>query len=152
MKFFNRFTRIGFVVLSVLLFLSAGDVMAQERLSVTSDIANMRSGPGTKSDILWKAEKYYPVIVVEKEGNWYLVRDYEHNPAGWVHKSLLGKVACVAVKKAKCNVRSKPSTKGAIVFVAEKGVPLKVLDRRKDWVKVKHADGDVGWIHKKLVW
>jgi SH3-like domain-containing protein len=38
------------------------------------------------------------------------------------------------------------------VFQAEKGVPFKVLQRKGKWLQIRHADGDKGWIHQKLVW
>ncbi|NOX33638.1 MAG: SH3 domain-containing protein [Deltaproteobacteria bacterium] len=128
-----------------------GFVFAQERLSVTAGIANMRSGPGTKYDVLWQVEQYHPVIVIEKKGNWYKIKDFENDEA-WVHKSLLGKVQGVITIKDKCNVRSRPSTKSSVVFTVERGVPFKVLSRKGNWIKIEHADGDVGWIYKTLVW
>jgi len=34
----------------------------------------------------------------------------------------------------------------------DSGVPFKVLTRKGNWIQVRHADGDKGWIHKSLVW
>lgn len=133
------------------LILSGSLAFAQERVSVTANIANMRSGPSTKSDQLWQVEKYHPLIVIEKKGKWYKVKDFEGDTA-WVHNSLLGKVSSVITVKEKCNVRSKASIKGKKLFTTERGVPFKVLDRKNGWIKVQHKDGDVGWISKKLVW
>ncbi len=124
---------------------------AQERVCVTASIANMRSGPSTKSDQLWQVEKYHPLIIIEKKGKWRKVKDFEGDTA-WVHNSLLGKSPCVITVKTKCNVRSKASIKGKKLFTTERGVPFKVLDRKNGWIKVQHKDGDVGWISKKLVW
>jgi len=132
-------------------FIIPGLVFAQERLSVTAGIANMRSGPGTKNDVLWQVEQYHPVRIVEKKGNWYKIKDFE-NDVAWLHKSLLGKVEGVITIKDKCNVRSKPNTKSQVLFTVEKGVPFKVLARNGNWIKIEHADGDVGWIYKTLVW
>ncbi len=137
-------------VTAVLLFFP-GISAAQERLCVKAGIANMRSGPGTKYDVLWQAEKYYPVVVTQKKGNWYKIKDFE-NDVAWVHNSLLEKEKTVIAKKDKCNIRSKGSMKGSIVFTVDKGVPFKVLQEKGNWIKIKHADGDVGWIYKTLVW
>ena len=137
-------------ILAVLLILP-GLVFAQERLSVTTSIANMRSGPGTKYDVLWQVEQYHPVRIVEKKGNWYKVKDFE-NDVAWLHKSLLGKIEGVITVKDKCNVRTKPNTKSSVLFTVERGVPFKVLERKGNWIKIEHADGDVGWIYKTLVW
>ena len=137
-------------VMAVLLILP-GLAFAQERFSVTATIANMRSGPGTKYDVLWQVEQYHPVIIVKKKGNWYKIKDFE-NDVAWLHKSLLGKIEGVITIKDKCNVRSKAATKSQVLFTVEKGVPFKVLMRKGNWIKIEHADGDVGWIYKTLVW
>ena len=136
--------------LIVLIILCAGTVMA-ERLTITAPVANIRSGPDTKSDILWKVEKYYPIFVIKKSGSWYQFRDFEED-SGWVHKSLVGKVKAVITKKDLCNIRSKPGTKSKILFTVEKGIPFKVLKTKGRWLNVEHADGDKGWIHDSLVW
>lgn len=143
--------KIGWIVLVVFLLLLPAMAAAQKRMTVTASIANMRSGPGTKHDVLWQVEQYHPVIIVEKKGNWYKIKDFEKDMA-WIHKSLLGSVKSVITIKKKCNVRSQSSTKSSILFTVEKGVPFKVLTRKGDWMKIEHADGDVGWIHKSLVW
>ena len=149
---------INSIVKFVLLVITAGLintglVYAEERLAVTASIANMRSGPGTKYEVLWQVEQYHPFIIVEKKGNWFKIKDFE-NDIAWIHKSLLGKINCVIAIKDKCNFRSKPdaSSKRYIIYTIEKGVPFKVLGKKGNWLKVEHADGDVGWIHKTLVW
>ena len=138
------------IVLIIILSLVAGTAMA-ERLTIVAAVANIRSGPDTKSDILWKVEKYYPIFVVKKSGSWYQFKDFEED-TGWVHKSLVGKVRAVITKKDLCNVRAKPSTKEKILFTVEKGIPFKVLKKKGRWLNVEHADGDRGWIHDSLVW
>lgn len=138
------------IVLIVILSLVAGTALAQ-RLTIVAPVANIRSGPDTKSDILWKVEKYYPIFVIKKSGSWYQFRDFEED-TGWVHKSLVGKVKAVITKKDLCNIRAKPGTKEKILFTVEKGIPFKVLKKKSRWLHVEHADGDRGWIHDSLVW
>ncbi len=153
MKRLNIYVTNKFVmaIMAVLIILP-GIGIAQARLSVKSNIANMRSGPDSKKyDVLWQVEKYHPVKIVEKKGNWYKIKDFE-NDVAWLHKSLLGNIPSVITIKEKCNVRSKSNTKSQILFTVEKGVPFKVLGRKGDWIKIEHADGDIGWIHRKLVW
>jgi SH3-like domain-containing protein len=142
--------KIIIITLAVLMIMP-GLVFAQQRVTVTSSIANMRSGPGTKYDVLWQVEQYHPVIIVEKRENWYKIKDFENDEA-WIHKSLLGKVQGVITVKEKCNVRSKATTKSTVLFTVEKGVPFKVLEKKGNWLRIEHADGDVGWIFKTLVW
>ena len=124
---------------------------AADRLTVIAPLANIRSGPATKYDILWKVEKYYPISVINESGSWYQFRDFEDDE-GWVHKSLVGKVPAVITIKDRCNIRSGPSTKEEILFSVEKGIPFKILKREDRWLHIEHADGDQGWIHDSLVW
>jgi len=122
-----------------------------ERLSISAKIANIRSGPGTGNEILWKVEKYHPIVVFNKKGAWYNFRDFEGDE-GWIHHSLTDKKATVITAKDKCNVRKGPGTNHEIVFTVEKGIPFLIIKRQKSWIQIKHADGDTGWIHKSLVW
>jgi SH3-like domain-containing protein len=142
--------RLYSIALIVLFTLVAGSAMA-ERLTIVVPVANIRSGPDAKSDILWKVEKYYPIFVLKKSGSWYQFRDFEED-SGWVHKSLVGKIRAVITKKDLCNIRAKPGTKEKILFTVEKGIPFKVLKKKGRWLNVEHADGDRGWIHDSLVW
>jgi SH3-like domain-containing protein len=137
--------------ISIVLVIIFSSAALAERLTVGSSIANIRSGPGTKYDILWKAGKYHPILVLKKSGSWYRFRDFEGDK-GWIHKSLVRNIPSVITNKEKCNVRSGPGTKYKILFATEKGVPFKTLKRKGNWIHVQHADGDKGWIHKSLVW
>jgi SH3-like domain-containing protein len=141
--------RIVFFALALSL-LWAGTASAK-RLSVVVEKANVRSGPGTNYEILWSVGKYYPVDVVKTSGAWCQIRDFEGD-SGWIYKKLLGKTPAVIVEGKLVNVREGPGKKFKVVFQAEKGVSLKLLGKKKNWLKVQHADGDVGWIHGGLVW
>lgn len=132
-------------------FVIFADVAAAQRLAVSVPEANIRSGPGTKYELVWKVEKYYPISIVKKTGKWYKFRDFEGDE-GWIHKSLVRNIPTVVTKKDKCNIRSGPGTKFNVVFTAENGVSFKLIKRKNDWLNIQHADGDKGWIYKSLVW
>lgn len=138
-------------VFCLFISLGAGIALASERLSVKSSVANLRNGAGTKYKVLWQVERYHPLLVINKKDDWYEVKDFEGDTA-WVHNTMLEKTDTVISMKSKCNVRSKPDTSSDIVLRVEKGVPFKVLGRKGDWINIEHADGEVGWIIKNLVW
>jgi SH3-like domain-containing protein len=138
------------IIIFLLIMLLAVTASA-ERLAVSAPVANIRSGPGTKHNVLWKVEKYFPLRIIEKSGEWYHFEDFEGDK-GWVHKSLVRKISAVITKNDACNIRSGPGTSNKIIFTVEKGIPFKVLKRKGSWIQIEHADGDKGWIHKSLVW
>ncbi|MDY6903880.1 MAG: SH3 domain-containing protein [Thermodesulfobacteriota bacterium] len=120
-------------------------------MTISVATANIRMGPGTNYEVLWKAERYYPVVVLKSEGEWAKFKDFEGDE-GWIHQSLLSDTKAVVVKKEKCNIRSGPGTDHAVKFVAGKGVPFKVLKKNGNWIQIRHSDGDTGWIYHSLVW
>ena len=123
-----------------------------ERLALAVEKANVRSGPGTKKyEVLWEIERYHPIQVVQRQGDWIFFKDFEGDE-GWIHKRLVDKTPTVITRKDMINIRSGPGTDAAIRFRAEKGVPFKVLERKGDWIRVQSAFGDKGWIHRQLVW
>jgi SH3-like domain-containing protein len=138
------------VILFILVVINAGAALA-ERLTIIAPVANIRSGPESESEILWKVEKYHPIFVIKKSDSWYYFRDFEDD-RGWVHKSLVGSVPSIITKKDLCNIRSGPSTKDKILLSVEKGIPFKVLEKKGRWLHVEHNDGDRGWIFDALVW
>ena len=142
--------KIQFSIISLIVIVLA-TVASAERLTISAPVANIRSGPGVNHDVLWKVEKYFPILVIEKSGQWYHFEDFEGDK-GWVHESLVGKIPAVVTAGETCNIRSGPGTNFSILFSVEKGVPFKVLERKGAWIHIEHADGDKGWIHKSLVW
>ncbi len=137
-------------IFSILSVLVAGYAFA-ERMAVSVTTANVRRGPGEQYDIIWKVEKYHPLDIIKVAGKWCRFRDFEGDQ-GWIFKKLLDKTDSVITFKKKCNVRSGPGKKFKIAFTVAKGIPFKVLKRKGDWIQIKHADGDQGWIFKSLVW
>ncbi|MBU0971362.1 MAG: SH3 domain-containing protein [Proteobacteria bacterium] len=149
-RFFIRLFKYMLPV-SIGMLILAGTGLANERMSVKTEVANLRSGPGEKYEVLWQVEKYHPLVVVEKKEDWYKIKDFEGDMA-WVHSSLLGKIDGVITIKPGCNVRSQPETTGKLLFTVERGVPFKVLKHTGNWIQIEHADGETGWIYKSLVW
>jgi len=153
MRFTRRLTRYSWLIvalLSMALFFSAGTAWA-ERLSISTDSANVRTGPGTNYPMLWQVEQFTPIDVVSRQGEWIYFKDFE-GTRGWIHKSLVGSVKSVITVKDMCNVRSGPGTEKDVLFQAERGVPFKVLGKKGTWVQIQHVDGDKGWIIDSLVW
>ncbi|MBF0229728.1 MAG: SH3 domain-containing protein [Desulfamplus sp.] len=125
--------------------------LCEERLSVKAKLVNVRSAPKIDGEVLWKTEMYYPIIVLEKKDGWIKFKDFE-NDTGWILGTLVDKTPSVITLKDKCNVRKGPGQDQPLAFTVERGVPFKVLENKGEWVKVQHADGEIGWIFKSLLW
>lgn len=125
-------------------------------VSVSGEDVNLRTGPGTNYKIKWKYGNGFPLKVIEKQGTWLKVEDFEKD-VGWLHKSLTSRTGHMVVKvnkgkNKKINIRSGPGTNYKIVGKAYYGVVFKTLKQQKGWAKVKHESGVEGWIKRTLLW
>jgi len=133
------------------LFFSAS-ALAAGFLSVTTDNANVRTGPGTNYPVTMGLFQGYPLQILKQEGEWYKITDFEGD-SGWIHDSIVKTSDSVIVNaKQSVNMRSGPSTKDAIVADVERGVVLKKIETNGKWIKVQHSSGTVGWIYAQLLW
>jgi SH3-like domain-containing protein len=141
-----------FFVLGCTCLLASTSAFAAEYLSITTDNANVRTGPGTNYPASMELFQGYPLKIEKKEGEWFKITDFE-NDSGWVHESIVKKADTVIVKSGKSiNMRSGPSTKDSIVADVERGVVLTRISDEGDWTNVRHSSGTTGWIHNSLLW
>jgi SH3-like domain-containing protein len=138
-------------ILFLLAFPASAAAPGAEMRSVAAEQVNVRSGPGGSYDVVWRAVKLYPLEVLDREGAWVRVSDYE-NEEGWVHGSLLAETPSVVVVSRKANVREGPGPDRAVVWEVDKEFPMKVLDTSGSWYHVTDDDGLEGWIHKSVTW
>jgi SH3-like domain-containing protein len=144
------FNKILFL-LAALVLLACGSGQASTMVSVASDSASLRSGPGDKYPVVWNLSEGFPLRAVEELGDWYKVEDFEGD-SGWLRKKLVGKERYVIVKGEKANVRSGPSDRYKLIGKANRGVVFQVLKVKDKWVKIKHGDGLTGWVSRSLLW
>jgi len=122
-----------------------------EMASIAKDWVDVRSGPGTNYEVLWRVCKDYPVKILEKKENWAKTVGYE-NDIGWIRQSLLSNTQTVIVTADEVNIRTGPGIRYAIAFKAERGDIFHIVGRKGKWLKIGY-DGDYkGWIRQDLVW
>lgn len=134
-------------ILLSLLFVSAPASAALMSLSVKE--ANVRSSPG--GGLLWVAYKFTPFKVLAKSGSWVKVEDFEQD-SGWISGSLLGKTPSLIVKTDQANLRKGPGGSYEVLWVLQKGYPLKKVKKQGEWYKVTDGGNATGWLHKSAVW
>ena len=141
-----------FFTLGCTCLLTTTSAFAADYLSITTDSANVRTGPGTNFPAAMELFQGYPLKVEEKKGDWYRVSDYE-NDSGWVHDSIVKKGDTVIVNaNESINMRSGPSTTDPVVADVERGVVLTKLSEEGQWTKVRHSTGTVGYVYAPLLW
>ena len=146
---FQRFF-LGTVVALFILSLSAPCIGA-EYVSVKKDGVNIRSGPSTKSNVIWQVFESFPLEVLKREGKWASVVDFEGDK-GWIYESLISSKKTVIVKVETANMRSGSSTTDSVVASVKKGVVFEVLDMNGEWMKLRYKNEITGWIHNSLLW
>lgn len=57
----------------------------------------------------------------------------------------------LSVKGEKVNLREGPGKKYNIKYEYNKGFPFEVIERNKEWIKVKDFENDTGWMHKSVL-
>ncbi len=137
------------IILVLLAWTTPGQ--AVEYVSVTKDGANVRSAPDPKKDVLWEVFKDYPLQVVKRQKDWVQVKDFEGDE-GWIYANLINKERHVIVKANNANLRFEPKKDGKLVAAVKYGVVFTPLEKKGEWLKVKHEAGTTGWILDSLIW
>ncbi len=134
------------------LLVAAGPAAALDYRSL-AEPAVMYDAPSAKAQPLFVVAPYTPVEVVVALEGWLKVRDATGSLA-WIEKRAVADQRTLMVTVSRAQVRSKPETDASVVFEAEKGVVLELLDAAPSggWAKVKHRDGQTGFVRANQVW
>lgn len=122
-----------------------------EFMCLSSKKANVREGAGMEHPPLWVASRFAPFKVLEWDGEWANVKDFEGD-TGWVHMSVLSGAPCVVSIGKRANVREGPGVESELLWEVERGYRFRVLRREGDWLEVSDGDEVEGWIFIKVVW
>lgn len=125
---------------------------AAEFRAIGDKPAILYDAPSAKADRLFVASRYYPFEVLVKLDQWTKVRD-ANGEVAWVENKSLGDRQTVVVVAALADVHAAPNPSAPLVFEAYKSVLLEVLEPAADgWVRVRHRDGQQGYIRLAHVW
>jgi len=126
---------------------------AEEYVSVArgGSGVNIRAQASLSSEILRTVPPGYPLVVVERRGDWFLVDDYKER-RGWVFASLLNGPETVIIKVQKGNLRNGPSLNDLVIAKLNQGSVVSVVETKGDWLQVTDSEGFGGWLHQDIVW
>jgi SH3-like domain-containing protein len=130
----------------------AAGAFATEFRTIGDRPAVLYDAPSAKADRLFVASRYYPLEVLVKLERWTKVRD-ANGEVAWVETSALGERRTVLVTVPLADVRAAASPQSPLAFEAYKQVLLEVVEPAAEgWVKVRHRDGQQGFIRVAHVW
>jgi SH3-like domain-containing protein len=125
---------------------------AVEFRSLGERAAVLYDAPSVRADRLYVASRHYPFEVLVKLDQWTKVRDAD-GAVAWVENKALGERRTVIVTVPLADVRAAPDAQSGLVFEAYKQVLLEVVEAPAEgWVRVRHRDGQQGYIRVAHVW
>lgn len=125
---------------------------APEYRTIGERPAILYDAPSARADRLFVASRHYPLEVLVKLDQWTKVRDVNGEVA-WVENKSLGDRRTALVTVPLADVRGGPAATSPLVFEAYKHVLLEVVEPPADgWVKVRHRDGQQGFIRVAHIW
>jgi SH3-like domain-containing protein len=134
------------------LFAYSGTALALDYHSIGSDRAILYDAPSLQAKRLFVVGKYYPVEIIVNLEHWAKVRDSAGGLA-WIEKKHLRDALMVVVTVARADVRQTADVNAPLVFQAERDVALELVARGSaGWLKVRHRDGQIGFILASQVW
>jgi SH3-like domain-containing protein len=131
---------------------TSGMARAIEFRSVGAAPAVLYDAPSEKGRKVFVAPRNMPVEVVLTYQDWVKVRD-AGGDLSWVEAKALTPKRHVAANVAGLKVRAAADESSALVMTADKGVLFELAEPvASGWVKVKHRDGQTGYVKAAEVW
>lgn len=129
----------------------AAPAWALDYLSVAEPAA-MYDAPSQKAKPLFAIAAGTPVEAVVTLDAWVKVRDPKGD-LSWIEKRHLSQTRTVMVKTERAQVHVQADEKSPIVFEAAKDIVLEWLEPGPlGWARVKHRDGQTGFVKSTQVW
>ena len=118
----------------------------------TMKSAILYDAPSTAAEKVAIVGNGYPLEKIVSTAGWIKVRD-ETGKLAWVEESVLGSRRTLLVRAQIAQVLEKPSEDAPVRFRVSRSVVLDVLQLEQGgWVKVRHANGNEGYLKVHDVW
>lgn len=149
---FSRRRQIQALLLSSLLMIHGHALASLEFFSIADSAAIMYDAPSLKAGKVFVASRYLPVEVIVKVEGWVKVRDSGGGLA-WVEEKALSSMRYVIVTATQAGAYQSTDTGSTLIFEALQNVVMEWLEPAMNgWVKVRHRDGQVGYVRTHQVW
>lgn len=139
------------LALTVLMF-GASDALSANFVSVRKSSAILYDAPSSKAKKLYVVNRYMPFEQIVTLHSWVKVRD-RAGKMYWVEKRALSNERYVFALPPLVDVRAGPTSSSSRVFQVRQQIALELLESTNlKWIKVRHHDGNVGYVRKAEVW
>ena len=119
--------------------------------AVADSAAVLYDAPSAKSKKLFVVSQGYPFEIVVVVEGWSKVRDASGDLT-WVENKHLTDRRTVLVKAPLAQVRETADDASPVVFQAQQNVLLELVEVAGGWLRVRHRDGQAGFIRVTQVW
>jgi SH3-like domain-containing protein len=144
----KRMIRVAWIVFALM---SSGTIYAAEYMSAANPTV-IYDAQSLKANKLFVASRYYPFEVMVKLSGWVKVRDFAGD-MGWVESKNLSDKRTVIVTAAQAEIYAAPDVASGMVILAERNVVMEPIEAPlKGFVKVKHRDGQMGYVKIEQIW
>lgn len=140
-------------ILSALIALSgAGALHAGEFRSIGDKAAVLYDAPSSKANKRYVLTQGYPVEVVVVVEGWTKVRDAK-GQLTWIENKHLAEKRFLLITAPVAQIRERAEDGAPVAFEAEENVLLELLEVvRGGWLRVRHRDGQEGFVKVTQVW
>ncbi len=140
------------LVLVLVLFWSMDAAHAVDYVSVSENSAILYDAPSTKAKKLFVVNRYMPFEQIVTLDDWVKVRD-RSGGLYWVEKRVLSNKRYVFALLPLVDVRAQPDLASVRLFQVRQQIALERLESTgTGWIKVRHQDGNVGYVRSTEVW
>ena len=131
---------------------AAAPAWGLEFRSVADNAAVLYDAPSARAKKLYVVNRGYPVEVVVTVEGWSKVRDAT-GALAWIESKSLADRRTVMIKVPLASIYQSADERAPVVFQAQQSVILELVEVAADgWLRVKHRDGQTGYIRANQVW
>ena len=139
-------------LVALLLVSAASAALAVDYRSVSVPAAILYDSPSQQGKKLYLIKAQTPVEVVVRLEGWFKVRDAEGSLA-WIESRSLAERRMLVVTAPRGEVRQSDKPEAPLVAELDKWVAVEFVEAASPgWAKVRHKDGEAGYIRSTQVW
>lgn len=139
-------------LLALLLLAGGGVAHGVDFVSVRERSAILYDAPSIQAKKLFVVNRFMPFEQVVTLNSWVKVRD-RSGGLYWIEKRVLSNDRYVFALQPLVDARAEPDSDAARVFQVRQQIALRFVESTgTGWIKVRHQDGNIGYVRSTEVW